>query len=496
MKDLGAELGTATAAVKAALTVRQVPTLVDDELLKAMGAIEVLGRSVDALRVAVAAEAQERSRTSLGSDRLSARKGCRTANELIARVTQVTESTAARRSRLGATIRVRETLTGEVLPPIFAALAGAMDAGALGMDSAIAMTAVLNAVASRAEPGLLEQAERALVGCALGVEVTTGEPIVPFTADQTRIQAIQWQVALDPDGVEAREDHAMIARGITKIGTRNGLVRYSMHLLPEIAGKFDRAADSCLSPKTTGRFLTPEEEADAEVNGDTRTPVQQRHDVFAAMVDAAVRSGELPTVGGASPTVLVSVSADDLEPESEPEGAFTAGSTAGVAAPIGAGWIDGVEIPISLRAVKQFVCTGGAQKVLFDRKGKIIALGSPERVFTPQQRRAISLRDGGCVIPGCQIPAGWCEIHHVIEHARGGPTHTDNGVMLCWFHHRTIEASGWQVQLRDGVPHVRPPWWVDHERRWRRASKSRTGPRRDGAAFTRDAVFTRDAGAT
>ena len=103
------------------------------------------------------------------------------------------------------------------------------------------------------------------------------------------------------------------------------------------------------------------------------------------------------------------------------------------------------------------ICTGGTQTVVFDDDGRIIELGSPERCFTPHQRRAITLRDGGCLIPGCSVPAAWCEIHHVIPDAEGGPTHPDNGVLLCWFHHRTIDSSGWGIQMLRGVPHIRPP---------------------------------------
>ncbi|WP_243064273.1 HNH endonuclease signature motif containing protein [Humibacter sp. RRB41] len=421
-----------------------------------MSAVEILGRTVDALRVAVAVEVQERSRPTLGSDRLSARQGCRAGIELIARVTQVSEATANRRCRVGAGIRARDTLTGEVLPAAFPKVAEAMDAGELGVDSASAIITALSAVASRAEPEMLAEAEHALVGCALGVEVSSGEPITPFTADQTRIQAIQWQVALDPDGVKVCEEQATLGRGMVKLGTRGGLTRYRLDALPELEGKLERIFASCLSPKTAGRFLTVEDEAEALVGGDTRTPAQQRHDIVAAMLDAAARSGELPTIGGASPTVLISVAAEELE------------------AGTGAGWIDGVQNPVSIDTVKRFICTGGIQKVLFDCNGKIIALSSPDRIFTPQQRRAITVRDGGCVIPGCQIPAGWCEIHHVIEHSRSGPTHTDNGVLLCWFHHHTIDTSGWQVHMVDGVPYIRPPRWIDPDRQWRRASTPHT----------------------
>ncbi|HZW41204.1 MAG TPA: HNH endonuclease signature motif containing protein, partial [Agromyces sp.] len=89
-------------------------------------------------------------------------------------------------------------------------------------------------------------------------------------------------------------------------------------------------------------------------------------------------------------------------------------------------------------------------------------------------RRAITLRDGGCLIPGCSVPAAWCEIHHVIPDAHGGPTHPDNGVLLCWFHHRTIDTSGWGIRMLHGVPHIRPPAWLDPGGGWRAVTKSPT----------------------
>ena len=109
---------------------------------------------------------------------------------------------------------------------------------------------------------------------------------------------------------------------------------------------------------------------------------------------------------------------------------------------------------------------------MFDDTGRIVQLGTLERVFGHHQRRAISLRDGGCVIPGCHVRAEWCEIHHVVEHSRGGPTHTDNGVLLCWHHHRTLETSGWEIRMNQGIPEVRGPSWWDAFRKWRPVTKS------------------------
>ncbi|MFC4244899.1 hypothetical protein ACFOYW_16110 [Gryllotalpicola reticulitermitis] len=31
----------------------------------------------------------------------------------------------------------------------------------------------------------------------------------------------------------------------------------------------------------------------------------------------------------------------------------------------------------------------------------------------------------------------------------------DNGVNLCWFHHREIDTGPWQIRMRNGLPEVR-----------------------------------------
>ena len=54
------------------------------------------------------------------------------------------------------------------------------------------------------------------------------------------------------------------------------------------------------------------------------------------------------------------------------------------------------------------------------------------------------LRDVTCAFPWCARPARACETDHVIPHARGGPTSTDNLAPLCKRHHRLkTHARGW-----------------------------------------------------
>jgi Domain of unknown function (DUF222)/HNH endonuclease len=439
-------------AVSAAPTAASVRGLTDENLLSTIRDIETLGRQVDALRVAAAGELAARSRTELGAAGLAARKGCRNANELLQRLTRVSGATGAARLGLAAVTRPDVTISGTPIPAAFEHVRAALDAGNLGIDAAIALTKNLAPLGERVHPEALDAAERELVAAAIG---TSPESSVPASADEIRIQASVWRAALDPDGLEPDEKQAMAKRGFRLGPERNGLVPVTGGLLPEAAGRVKRLFDAYLTPTTAPAFLTEEELADKNATKDPRTLDQQRHDILIGVLDAMARSGNTPTIGGAAPTVLVTVRAEDLDTG-------------------GAGYADGVESPLSPTTVTQLVCTGGIQKVTLGGNGCLLKLGSPERCFTTQQRRAITARDGGCLIPGCGIPAGWCEVHHVIPAANGGPTHTDNGVLLCWFHHRTIDTSGWAIRMRTGAPEVQAPPWLDDTRRWRPASKSRT----------------------
>ncbi|WP_150307283.1 HNH endonuclease signature motif containing protein [Planctomonas psychrotolerans] len=438
-----------------------VAGLDDVRLLAVVRAVEAVGRRVDALRVTVAAEVAERSRKPLGSAGLAARCGCRTPAELLQRTTLASASTLYRRVTLGAAVRPRVSLTGDPLPARFDRVGAAFRAGTIGVDTASAITGVLGPLHDRVAADSIGRAEEELVAAATGSGPDTP---VPAGADEVRVQAVVWQAFLHPDGVEEAEEEAMRHRYFS-IGRHlhRGLVPMKLLVLPEAAGRVEKFFDAHLTPTqdhhpegaATGD-TTDAKDTIAAVPGETRSRDQQRHDVFIALIDTLARTPGTPQVGGAAPTVLVTVHADDL----------AQGRTVGFS--------DGVETPLSATTVEQMICTGGTQNVVLAGNGRVLALGSPERCFTPRQRRAITARDGGCIIPGCPIPATWCEIHHVVPAAEGGPTHTDNGVLLCWFHHRTITTSGWRIRMHHGATQVQPPPWINPNPEWRPASRART----------------------
>ncbi|RNE64103.1 HNH endonuclease signature motif containing protein [Cryobacterium tepidiphilum] len=434
------------------------PGKLDDErALRWAAAAETLGRYADALRVAAASDISHRSRPELLEKKLSTRKGCRNEVELLERVTLVSGATVRRRLRLGKNFRRGMTLTGEPIPAAFPVIAAAVAAGALGLDGADAIITVLTPALPRVHPDQLGLAEAALVAAATG---TSGEDSgVPVSADLSRVQAGLWLAHLNPDGAEPREVQAMQNRGLRFGREQGGLIPVTGMLMPETAAAAKRVIDAYMSPRTAPvAFIDEELAARGETHdpSDTRTPDQKRHDIFAVIVATAAKAADTPTIAGDAPTVLVSVRQEDLEQGT------------------GVGHIDGVETPISMDAVRQMICAGGLQKVVLKKNGKIVELGTKERTFNRAQRRAIMLRDGGCIIPGCDIPAAWTEIHHVWPDRDGGPTHTSKGVCLCWFHHRTIETSGWEIRMIDGSPQIKAPPWIDRTGRWRPATKSPT----------------------
>ena len=60
-------------------------------------------------------------------------------------------------------------------------------------------------------------------------------------------------------------------------------------------------------------------------------------------------------------------------------------------------------------------------------------------------------RDGACVFTGCTALPEYCDVHHVIHWAFGGPTSCDNGALLCERHHTAVHEGGFTVTRDPGT---------------------------------------------
>jgi hypothetical protein len=76
-------------------------------------------------------------------------------------------------------------------------------------------------------------------------------------------------------------------------------------------------------------------------------------------------------------------------------------------------------------------------------------IGEAEPAIPAHLRRAVLARHQHCTYPGCRVPAAFCQIHHYIPRARGGPTSLGNLGPVCPFHHLiVVHRWGWTLTLR------------------------------------------------
>jgi hypothetical protein len=437
----------------------------DDDLCAFAVALEGAGRFLDALRTTVAAEIDKRSASKI--DGLSDRYGFSKGAQLLEFLTRVSPAEAARRVRVGRATAATTTLVGDELPPQHPQVAAALRSGEIGIDSAAVIIRCLDQASPQAKSEEIAVAETELVTAA-----------THDSADLIGVQARAWREALNPDGAEPRDERIHRMRSF-RIGREleNGLTPFSGVAEPYFAALLRTAINNANKPGVSPRFLSEADQQtglsivegdgaadDDDCRGvgeivsvaDPRTREQRNYDVLQGVVTAGLRStgtktGEMRDLAQVTATVTMHdlVSGD------------------------GAAWIDDVAEPISAAAVAELVCSTGLAKVIIGPNGEPLYLGKHKRYFTAAQMRALGVRDGGCVWPGCGAPASWADGHHVKPWAAGGATDIDNGVLLCPYHHHKLHRSGFRISMIDARPHMLLTPAMDPAQKWRPIGKSR-----------------------
>ena len=134
--------------------------------------------------------------------------------------------------------------------------------------------------------------------------------------------------------------------------------------------------------------------------------------------------------------------------------------------PLTLGLCSGVIDP---RERDRILCDATVVPVTTDHLGEILDLGRATPVWNRAQRRAITNRSPHCQWPGCDVPAHWCDIHHLVHWEHGGETSTRNGEHLCRRHHTfvhrhrdwtyTFDRQRFRVYRPDGTE-VHPDVWA------------------------------------
>jgi hypothetical protein len=104
--------------------------------------------------------------------------------------------------------------------------------------------------------------------------------------------------------------------------------------------------------------------------------------------------------------------------------------------------------PISVAQARLLACEAGVVPSVFDYgTGEAVELGRALRLPNTALRRKLELEQPhGCAWHGCERPVAWCEAHHLVHWADGGPTEAANLILVCRFHHGRLHTPGWTVE--------------------------------------------------
>ena len=227
---------------------------------------------------------------------------------------------------------------------------------------------------------------------------------------------------------------------MTRRELKNGLFRWVIDIDALTDGFLKTAVDANTAIKRS--LLTTPDEPAADPDTEDRRPLAQRRvDGLRLLAKKALKMDD-GQVGGTAVTLLVTIPLDSLR-----SGRGTA------------------ELPdcgseISASVARMLAADAEIIPVVLGGKSQPMDLGLGRRFFSEAQRRAMAVRDGGCVGPGCDAPPSWCDGAH-IRPAGYGRTSLDNGVLLCWRCHLLHDEQGWQLEHIEERWWWTPPPWID-----------------------------------
>lgn len=237
------------------------------------------------------------------------------------------------------------------------------------------------------------------------------------------------------------------------------LTEYRMAMTPEQAASLEAAIGPLSRP-------APNDETGQR---DLRPAGQRRVEALAAVCGRTARAdADAATPGGAATTLHVTMGLDDLR-------AASSGS------PTGSGQVMVSRAHRAILApatVRRLACDADLIPVVLGSDGEVLDLGRAVRLFTRAQRRALWHRDRGCSFPGCDVPSGWTEAHHLVHWADGGTSDLDNAALLCQRHHTLVHDRRLIASVTAPDEHGRAVAWDLTPGSYDRALPHRLGPMR------------------
>jgi 5-methylcytosine-specific restriction protein A len=412
--------------------------LPSNELASLLRVIGDARHLTDALGSEVAAELARLSQSP--EDSMARRLGDRSAPDAVARLVGIEPSEALDWCAAGAMTASRMSLSGESLPPRHPGLADALRGALLSPRAVRLIGDTLDRLARKLPDEGVRKAEHVLIEVAPGLP---GRQLAKLCT-----QAVD---RFDPDGVAPREEELVAGRSLQIVRLPNGSTKWILTLDPLSEGFLRTALDARTAPRRAPTFLEADQLDDPAL-ADRRTLPQRRLDTVVAWARESLLHdhGQL---AGTAVTMVVEIPLATLE------------------IGVGPGYIQGVDLPISAGTARRLAAEAEIVPVVLGTNSVPLDYGESARLFNQPQRRAMALRDGGCVF--CGAPPGWCQAAHLKPWALTRQTNLANGALMCPSDHARFDLEHWELEWRNGEPWLIPPAFIDATRTPRRGWRPR-----------------------
>ena len=218
-----------------------------------------------------------------------------------------------------------------------------------------------------------------------------------------------WKDIVSNETEEQREERRYQSRSVRSSAAVDGMVTTTVHLPVLQSRQFINAISHIAGTPT---------------KHDARTTEQRLADGVVQLC-VAYAKGQI-TGGRERPTILITIPVDGFTGDSNEPGTTSYGD----------------RIPAHI--VRRIADNANLQRIMATGT-HILNLGRSVRYANDDQYKALVARDRGCRWPGCEIPAAWCEIDHLIAYSAGGPTDIDLLALWCTQHHHEKHRPGVKI---------------------------------------------------
>ena len=110
--------------------------------------------------------------------------------------------------------------------------------------------------------------------------------------------------------------------------------------------------------------------------------------------------------------------------------------------------------------VARLCCDADLATMTLSPAGHPMHLSRTSRDPNLYQRRALVVRDKGCVFPGCDVPPQRCKAHHLKFWCNHGKTDICNLALVCSFHHHLVHEQHWTLAAAPPTAEKATGGWI------------------------------------